>query len=379
MGRGPLLCLGLLLHGCGGELPLPPETEETVPIEPEGPQCHLPKENPVVVDISGESVGYLYALFSDGTVWFWGGGYPTLRYYRGDETESLCLTAIDMNRHHAGLSFDDTITLLDYNLLSFTFSDVPHVMKLPGGAKPVAIQADRDYVALDDEGGVWVLLQRLPDIDRPATGDFERLELPAPAVAIEADVGYCARLVNGEVWCLDRNPDYKSRFGLGVDVELPNLTRLPIEGAKDFFLGYSTTCWLDQAGALRCAGDSVPDPALTEWVQPTYHLIPDVPPFKRVWLRQQGGGCALAEDDELWCWGADVFDLVPLNKALPPTPVGKFPGLKDVAMSFYRTCLLRADNKVVCRGDDSILQSCAPPDEDGWYVVTFGECGGGGL
>jgi hypothetical protein len=374
------LCLGVLLHGCGGELPFPPETEETVPIEPQGPQCHLPKENPVVVDISGEDVGYLYALFSDGTVWFWGGGYPTLRYLPfADVNHEPCLTSIDMNAKHAGLSHEHSITLLRFFPDSFTFDDIPHTIDLPGGAKPIAIQADRDFIALDDQGGVWVLLQRDPAINRPASGEFQRLELPGPAAAIEADVGYCARLINGEVWCLDRNPDRNGRFGMGVDVELPTLTRLPIEGAVDFFLGYSDSCWLDQAGALRCAGDSVPDPALTEWVQPTYHLIPNVPPFKRVWLRQQGGGCALAEDDELWCWGADVFDLLPPDQALPPTPVGSFPGLRDVSMTFYTTCVLRADNKVVCRGRASEGDSCAPPDENGWWTITFGECGGGGL
>jgi hypothetical protein len=82
---------GGLLHGCGGELPFPPETEEIVPIEPQGPQCHLPKENPVVVDISGEVMSAIcMRLFSDGTVWFWGGGYPTLRYCHLGRDMSRC-------------------------------------------------------------------------------------------------------------------------------------------------------------------------------------------------------------------------------------------------------------------------------------------------
>ena len=127
------------------------------------------------------------------------------------------------------------------------------------------------------------------------------------------------------------------------------------------------------------AGQSGPDPAITELTQPTYHLVPNVPPLKRVWLRQQGGGCGLAEDDELWCWGLDVFDLVPPDKALPPTPVGNFPGLKDVSMTYGTTCVLRADNQVVCQGDDSILHGCAPPDENGWYTIVFGGCFGEGL
>ncbi len=347
-------------------------------MEPQGPQCHLPKENPVVVDIAGESVGYLYALFSDGTVWFWGGGYPTSRYYRGPEDAELCLTAIDMNRHHAGLSFDHSITLLDYDQLSFTFKEQPHTMDLPGAVQPVAIQSDRDFIALDEHGNVWALLQRDPPINRPPSGAFQLLDLPAPASAIEADAGYCARLVTGEVWCLDRNPDDSGRFGMGLGLALPELTKLPIDGAKDFFLGFSDSCWLDEAGAMRCAGQSVPDPEITSLTQPTYHLVPNVPPFKKIWLRQQGGGCALAEDDELWCWGYDVFGIAP-NKVLPPTPVGSFPGLKDVSMTFYTTCVLRADNKVVCQGSSSEDNSCGPPDENGWWTITFGECGGGGL
>jgi hypothetical protein len=373
-----VLALALLLS-CGGELPSPPESEETKPEEPEGRRCPLPKENPVIVDISGEDIGFLFALSSDGTPWFWGSGYPTQRYVRGDEKDEPCLTAIDANIDRAGLSYFNEIVLLDYNQLAFTFNDVPHFMKLPGGAKPIAIQADRDYIALDDQGGVWALLQRLPYGDVPATGDFARVELPAPAAAIEADVGYCVRLVNGEVWCVDRLPDEDSRFGLGIGVELPTLTKLPIEGAKDFFLGFANSCWLDQAGALRCAGKSFPDPTFTEWIQPTYQLVPDVPPFKNLWLRQQGGGCALAEDDDLWCWGLDTFDLAPPDKAVPPTPVGNFPGLKDVAMTYGTTCVLRADNEVVCQGSTAVDNSCDVPDANGWYTIVFGGCGGEGL
>jgi hypothetical protein len=102
-----------------------------------------------------------------------------------------------MNAKHAGLSHESSITLLRFFPDSFTFDDIPHTMNLPNGAKPVAIQADRDFIALDDQGGVWVLLQRDPPINQPATGEFQRLELPGPAAAIEADVGYCARLTNG--------------------------------------------------------------------------------------------------------------------------------------------------------------------------------------
>jgi hypothetical protein len=368
-----------LLASCGGELPLPPESEETTPIEPQGRKCPLPKENPVIVDITGEDIGNLFAVASDGRPWFWGDGYPPQRYVRGDEKDEPCLTAIDANINRAALSYFNEVVLLDYNLSAFTFNDVPHFMKLPGGAKPVAIQADRDYIALDDQGGVWALLQRLSYGDVPATGDFQLVGLPAPAAAIEADVGYCARLVNGEVWCVDSLPDDSGRFGMGIDVELPVLTKLPIEGAKDFFLGFANSCWLDQAGALRCAGKSFPDPTFTEWIQPTYQLVPNVPPFTKLWLRQQGGGCALAEDEELWCWGYDSFDLAPPDKALPPTPVGNFPGLKDVAMTLYTTCVLRADNEVVCRGRASKDYSCDVPDENGWYTIVFGGCFGEGL
>jgi hypothetical protein len=40
---------------------------------------------------------------------------------------------------------------------------------------------------------------------------------------------------------------------------------------------------------------------------------------------------------------------------------------------------LRADNKVLCQGDDSVLHGCDLPDANGWYTIVFGGCGGEGL
>jgi hypothetical protein len=92
-----LLCFGL---GCGGELPVPGESEEPMepvePVEPLGRVCPLPKENPVVVDIEGDGV-YMFAVFSDGRTWFWGYGYhPQPKKYPQSKDE-ICLRSLDMD------------------------------------------------------------------------------------------------------------------------------------------------------------------------------------------------------------------------------------------------------------------------------------------
>jgi hypothetical protein len=48
-------------------------------------------------------------------------------------------------------------------------------------------------------------------------------------------------------------------------------------------------------------------------------------------------------------------------------------------MTYGTTCVLRADNEVVCQGSTAVDNSCDVPDANGWYTIVFGGCGGEGL
>jgi hypothetical protein len=270
-------------------------------------------------------------------------------------------------RGAVGLSYERSISLVRY--FHFDFEDVPHTLDLPGGANPVVVEGDNDIFALDDEGFVWELRARDFENKIPSATEFQRMELSAAAADIVTDADFCARLVNGEVWCKSYSQAGSMRLGLGRNAEHGSLTQLPIEGVKDFSMNYFSSCWLDQGGGLYCAGDDVPDSTVSSFDFPTFHWIPNVPPFKRVWMGMFNG-CALAEDDWLWCWNAYQLTLAAGRE---PIPVGYFPGVREVATHANTICVLREDHKVVCQGDAKAY-SCSEPDEYGWWTIHFGTC-----
>ncbi len=360
-----------MLLSCGGELDANVRT------------CHLPKGDVIVVDIAGTQLDIMYALMSDGTLRWWGEGYH-LSEYEGiaEPFDEPCLTAIDMdNGHDAGLSYRDAMTLLDYNPFYFNLGEPPATLASPSDSPVVTLLGDRDFLALDEVGAVWVLWKEYPQLDRHPTDTFLRLDLPYAAVHITNNVGLCAVLVDGSAWCQDyHGKEELGRFGMGADADVKELTRLPIEDATQLVLDVEFSCYLDSLGTTFCAGGNRSmvlgyDNTVVVEDRPSFDVVPGLPPLKKLWTRFEGV-CGQSLEDELWCWGGNAFEkLVPseTQESILPTRVGTFPGMKDLGMSTYSTCVLRADNKVVCRGL-SALQEMSCGEEDGWRVMEITPC-----
>ena len=363
----------LPLLSCGGELDAPLRA------------CQLSKANVHVVDLAGTEIDLMYALMSDGTLRWWGDGYPVSEYDDvAEKFDEPCLTAIDMtSSRHAALSYRDSMTLLYYDPFRFRLGAQPATLPPPSDSQLVTLLAGNDFLALDGAGAVWVLWQESTEVGHAATDTFVRLALPQPAVQITSNVGYCAVLTDGSAWCQDYFMEEElGRYGMGEDPNVKELTRLPVEDAKLLVLDDEFSCYLDGAGTTRCAGSNRGmvlgyDSSQIQEGRPSFEIVPGLPPLKKLWSRF-AGVCGQSLEDDLWCWGGNVFEnLVPseTQENILPTKVGSFPGMKDLALSDYTTCVLRDDNKVVCRGasaSEEILSNCG--EEDGWRIMAITPC-----
>ena len=118
--------------------------------------------------------------------------------------------------------------------------------------------------------------------------------------------------------------------------------------------------------------------ALPYFKRSSFEPAEGIPELERVWLRF-GSTCGATVGGELWCWGRDIEVPTPDDEGMPPTLVGVFPGLLDVALSDTSTCVLRSDHRVVCRGTLPDYLACG--QEEDWYVMGIDGCSppGGGL
>lgn len=369
-------CLLVGALGCGGEIDAPFRT------------CNLPTSDVHVVDVADESIDLMFAVMSDGTMRWWGEGYPVADYGPVAEPyDEACVTAIDADSgKRVALSYDGSITLLYFDKFAFDVGEEPVTLPPPTDASIVAVRADRDFLFLDGSGAVWVLWSEFESGDRPPGSGLVQVPLPAPAVDISTDAGFCAALVDGTVWCQDYiGMEELGRFGLGDSPDVKELTKLSINDAVQFSLEGEFSCYLDAEGTIRCAGGNrsevlgydsaeLPDQGQMEG-RPWFDVVPGVPPLKRIWLQRENV-CGQSLDDELWCWGANAAgQLMPAEtqEEIRPTQVAFFPGMKDVAMSEYTVCILLADNRVVCRGLSATEdQGCGY--EGGWLVMNITGC-----
>jgi hypothetical protein len=208
--------------------------------------------------------------------------------------------------------------------------------------------------------------------------------LPEAVVQLAGHAGTCFLLANGDVHCID-NVDYpESKYGLG-DVPPPEgVFQLPVKDVAYVSMSFAHLCVITSSKETLCAGRGgsgelgVPkDELAPTFKRSSFEPARDVPEFERVWLRY-GSTCGATDDGELWCWGRRIELPSPTEPVMPPTLVGTFPGLLDVALSDYSTCVLRADHRVVCRG--ALPEYLACSQEDGWDVMGIDDCpppGGG--
>lgn len=355
---------------------------------PLGRVCNLPESAELhVVDIeasSSLSEELFFVLMSDQTALVFGDSLPPVDYgATAEEGDEPCLTQILEAGWTVGRSYEQSVTLIDYIPEQYGLTKSPATVDVP--APVAAVAYGTDVVAIDEQGGAWLLRKRFPEAGVQATGTFERLELPGRAIQADGDSGWCITLDTGRVWCMNRSLG-PPRFGKDIGVGVP--TELDVQGARSMVLSGFNSCWLDLEGATHCAGRSdflilgYPGEMFPDFVREEYDVVPGLPPFERLWIKI-GGACGVTEAGDLWCWGDNFWGQIDPDSdetALYPTLAGSFPGLKDVALSTDSICVLRADNIVVCRGlsQKSVPGACW--GIDGWYRMPFAgpiNCGEG--
>jgi hypothetical protein len=366
----------LLLAACGdsGEPPEPP---------PEPRTCHLPRDDRRIVEIEAFPWDEWFALRADGTLVQFS-SYGFQEWEEAAAGEEPCITSIDADGTLAGTSYRGSVTMIDYILGNYRGLEFPHTFDLFGSREVVAVLGTWDLALLDDESTAWIYWpDRAPD-DSTGHQRLEAVALPGPVVQISGDAGTCFLLESGDVYCVDMAPNAEPKYGLGDSPPPSGVFQIPVAGVEFLAVGTSHLCVITQARELLCAGRGgsgelgVPkDELAPTFKRSSFEPARDVPEFERVWLRY-GSTCGATDDGELWCWGRRIELPSPTEPVMPPTLVGTFPGLLDVALSDYSTCVLRADHRVVCRG--ALPEYLACSQEDGWDVMGIDDCpppGGG--
>lgn len=320
------------------------------------------------MDLSGTTYDVFFQVLSDGSVWYFGGGYPPAEYTPVSEwPDETCLTNISTRTHIAGINHDGSLTLID-STRSFSVGDLPQALSSPGPFPVTSLRTGPGLLALDAAGVAWAMWpDGALDDTFGKSGAFVQLPLPAPVSSIDADAGFCAVLATGAAWCMDPKNYYVGRFGLGEDVDMSSLTELPIANATHIAMGSATLCYLDVGGVTRCAGSSLgdvlgyPSQMFDNNMRASFDVVPGLPPLKRIWMRQFGA-CGVTSGDDLWCWGETNT-----SEHSSPALISHLPGMSALAFTDYATCLIRGDGRVVCRGITAESYSCGT--EDGWYVI----------
>jgi alpha-tubulin suppressor-like RCC1 family protein len=154
----------------------------------------------------------------------------------------------------------------------------------------------------------------------------------------------CAQARSGQLWCWGRGEGLSRRPQL-----LPLGERVPFEVLAVHELGF---CTVDSAHVARCErrlGSEI-DSELVPWFE--------LPHIRRVVLGARHG-CALGDDDSLWCFGYNDAGQLPgfTPGSWSGTPVRVLSGVSDVALGARHTCVVTRSGQVRCWGDNSSGQS----------------------
>jgi hypothetical protein len=353
------------------------DTVEPPEPPPEPRTCHLPKDDRRIVDLEAYPWDAWFGLRADGTIVRWS-SFGFTEFDAAAAGDEPCITSLDADGALGGTSYQRSATMIDYVIRGYDDLAFPHTFDLTGSREAVAVLGTSDFTILDDQSTAWIFWQdRAPD----GTTGHQRLEavsLPGPVVQMAGDDGTCFLLEDGQVYCVD-NIDYpESKYGLGDAPPPDHIFKIPVEEVVYLAVGVFHLCVITGAGDTLCAGSGgvgelgVPNEELPPSLKrSTFEPVPDIPELDRIWLRS-GSTCGVSSEGELWCWGLEVERPTPNEDVMPPTLVGVFPGLLDVALSDTSTCVLRADHRVVCRGTLPDYLACG--EEDGWYVMGIDGC-----
>lgn len=366
--RRSIFCSGLLVLAACGDSGEPPE------MPPEPRTCHLPQDDQRIVDLEAYEWDEWFALRADGTL-------VQFSYYGFQEWEEAaagdepCITSLDGETTLAGTSYRGSATMIEYPAPEYKGLEFPHTFEMAGSRKVISVLGTFNLALLDDQSTAWVFW---PDRRLDGTTGHQRLEplsLPEPVVQLAGDAGTCFLLANGDVYCIDGEKQAESKYGLGDAPPPEGVFKLPVKDVVYLAMGFAHMCVITTSGETLCAGRGgdgelgVPEDELAPtFKRASFEPVPGIPELERLWLRF-GSTCGATADGELWCWGQNVELPSVAEPEVPPTRVGNFPGLLDVALSDYTTCVLRADHRVVCRGALPAYLACG--QEDGWDVIAI--------
>jgi alpha-tubulin suppressor-like RCC1 family protein len=164
---------------------------------------------------------------------------------------------------------------------------------------------------------------------------------------------FCARLLDGSVWCWGPNVNGNAVPGTNTS-DFYSPTHIEgIEGAAQIAGGQLHTCVLSTDGVVRCWGDNGNGQLGNGVVgghsnQPV--VVEKLPPAVEI-AASQSGTCARFENGGVLCWGA--VSIVQDGGIVPvpiPTPVPKLNNVAQIAGADY-ICARMHDDSVACLDD----------------------------
>lgn len=209
-------------------------------------------------------------------------------------------------------------------------------------------------------------------------GDGSRTPRPSPvpvtlppggARVIAGGVAHtCAIAVtDGTVYCWGANDHMQLGAGLGSARPDPTaVVGLPAGPAEHVATGRGHTCAALSSGAVYCWGDNSSSAAtgggISGDVAPT--LIPGADGATSVASGDQHS-CALLVDRTARCWGGNGRGQLGLGAAnfmtpRPPMPVADLDDAIQLSAGALHTCVVRADGRGACFGDNVALQLADP-------------------
>lgn len=357
--------VALLLSGCS---------------DPEGPTCHLPTEDPHVVQLVAND-HVTFALYSDGSLYCW-----------GDNSQGVgCTPAINAAFHAELLPYG---CLLDvaadaaavgrvgdrrYRVWGQLDDRYPKSGTFIGSANIVQIApTESGLLLLDDRGEVWhqgvLCFAFSEDGDCETHRTWTHLKYSGPAVKVVGDYAVaCAVLEAGKVECLGAVPDDEAsaKFALSPGARLRSATELPIDGhVLDFRIApYHSLARLEN-GVVLASGSNVGEGlGVSEkdiYERSAFDIVPGIEPASSLWITLQGG-CIQTESLDFWCWGVESAYW---NDTLAPTRLPSSPVQAKLVSVGSDVCISDGDSGIYCYNGGP---TCSY-EKHAWNPLTFESC-----
>jgi hypothetical protein len=349
------------------------------PITP-APTCSLPTEDPVVVAM-GAGWDVTLAVMSDGSLWCWGSDFEGqcqsgFLPYPLPIVEGECLTTIASSNTAATSILDSGAARLWWlDSRDIELND-PYLTNREVLGTIVQTEAYLGSVALMNDQGVVFLVGHA---GAPTGGrdfdDFEVADLPVEVEKLAPGLTPCLLGVNGVAYCLevDENGVPQDADEQGADVSSFKPLSVP-EAVQSFSVGAEQACALVDSGAVYCVGAYVTPPLPTGEPTTSFELVEGLPPLGVLKLSELGGTACGLSNGQLWCWGANTYDLYEPEDDDLFTPVqsGDFGNVVDFAVGDFHLCALLDNHEVWCRGYGSAKGLCTV--ETDWEKLSFEYC-----